>query len=165
MGAFLSNILALYVLLKSYFKDFGVQLFYTASVAVIMLAPLLFASISALFSALETCHEKSSTMDKYVASAVEFFLFFVNLLKMVERWHRDLQCMEEWYMHEPIMINVVLMLLWLAILCISGMVRTYAGVSVMEGLFTMRSPWMNEIYFSNVLRRDNCVEMTSDSAH
>lgn len=64
-------------------------------------------------------------------------------------------------MDEPVVTNACLAMLWLLLLCITGLFRTYArrGPSGqdpralgIEGWFSVRSPWAQEIQFANKLR-------------
>ena len=64
-------------------------------------------------------------------------------------------------MDEVIVTNACLAMLWLLLLCITGLFRTYArrGPSVqdpralgVESWFSVRSPWSQEIQFANKMR-------------
>lgn len=64
-------------------------------------------------------------------------------------------------MDEAIVTNACLAMLWLLLLCITGLFRTYArrGPSVqdpralgIESWFSVQSPWSQEIHFANKMR-------------
>lgn len=62
---FVSCILAGYVLLKTMFQDFGVQLFYTSACGVLLFGPMTLVAIERLKDATDVCQDTRNTISKY----------------------------------------------------------------------------------------------------
>lgn len=63
----MSCILAGYVMLKTVFQDFGVQLFYTSACGVLLFGPMTLVALQRLNDATQVCQDTRNSISKCVS--------------------------------------------------------------------------------------------------